>query len=247
MIKQLMKRALPFKYFRPLLASPTRLRHLGLARYCPVCRSHLQRFVSYGPTRPECECPVCGSLERHRLIWLFLNDETDLFDGRRKRLLHLAPEWSFTEIFCRLSYIDYVTADLASPLSMVRGDITALPFPSGCFDVIYCSHVLEHIPDDRKAMKELFRVLKPTGWFLPDVPLQTNGATIEDPDAGPEERTERFGQSDHVRFYGADFKDRLQEVGFNVSVHRPALRMDASRRQFYGIDNTDLHMCRKVS
>lgn len=243
-LKQVVKRVLPFRYYRPISASPLRLRHVGWARYCPICRSHLQKFVSYGPTRLECECPVCGALERHRLVWLFLNAETDLFNGRSKRILHLAPEWSFAEVFLRLRYIDYVSFDIDLPFASVRGDITALPFSNERFDVIYCSHVLEHIPDDRKAMRELFRVLKPEGWFLPDVPLQ-ECSTDEDPSAGPEERVRRFGQIDHVRFYGHDFKDRLRESGFDVSVHQPAAKMSASKRLFYGIDDTDLHLCRK--
>lgn len=244
MLKQVIKRALPFKYYGPISATPARLRYFGLARYCPVCHSRLKAFVSYGPKRPECECPVCGSLERHRLVWLFLNNETDLFDGQHKRMLHIAPEWSFTEVFSRLRYINYVSFDLVLPICKVRGDITRLPFSSGSFDVIYCSHVLEHIPDDRLAMRELLRVLKPGGWFLPDVPLQ-EGNTVEDPSAGPEERERRFGQSDHVRFYGPDFKERLQEAGFRVSVHRPTAKMNAFQRLLYGLDETNLYLCRK--
>lgn len=160
-------------------------------------------------------------------------------------MLHLAPEWSFAEVFLRLPYIEYVSFDIALALANVRGDITALPFSNESFDVIYCSHVLEHIPDDRKAMKELFRVLKQGGWFLPDVPLQS-AITDEDPGAGPEERERRFGQSDHVRFYGPDFKDRLQQAGFKVSVHRPTTNMKAPERLYYGVDETDLHMCEKL-
>ncbi|MBX0330763.1 methyltransferase domain-containing protein [Oscillochloris sp. ZM17-4] len=116
----------------------------------------------------------------------------------------------------------YITADLFDPHVDVRLDITRLPQSDQSIDIIYCSHVLEHVPDDRKAMRELYRILKREGWAILLVPI-TVGQTIEDPTiTDPAERLRLFGQDDHVRRYGPDYVDRLREVGFIVDVITPA-------------------------
>lgn len=189
--------------------------------HCPVCDSHLRSYVPRGeqPLR-NALCPVCGSFGRLRWVMRFFQSRTDLFT-RPQRLLHFAPERQMIPKLSSISTLDYVTADLSSPLAREHFDITKIPYPDASFDAIYCSHVLEHVPDDRKAMRELRRVLRPGGWALILVPVR-DSPTIEDPSiTDPLERERLFGQFDHVRFYGPDFRDRLEEAGFRVEVIDP--------------------------
>lgn len=162
-------------------------------------------------------CPVCGSSDRVRLLYLFLKSKTSLFTESVK-LLHLAPEKPLSDIFIKHKNIDYLTADLNPEQVMVKMDITAIQFPDNTFDAILCNHVLEHIPDDRQAMKELFRVLKPGGWAILQVPVsKVLEQTYEDfTITSPLEREKHFGQKDHVRIYGNDYPQRLKGAGFIV-------------------------------
>lgn len=191
-------------------------------RLCPVCGRHSDAFLAFGrKRRPDAQCPQCGSLERHRLVWRYLELCTDLFDGRARRVLHVAPETCFAPRFSRAFGDGYVTADWSRPGIMVRMDVCAMPHPEGTFDVAYCSDVLEHVIDDRRAMVEFQRVLKSGGWAVLLVPV-TVPHTVEDPGVtDPAERRRRFGQEDHVRRYGPDFADRLREAGFRVRCIRP--------------------------
>ena len=149
---------------------------------------------------------------------LFFQRESNLLDPPSKKMLHVAPGPSFALMFKKSKYIDYLSADLYDPNVMVKMDITDIQYPENYFDVIFCSHVLEHVMDDKKALREFLRVLKPTGWAVLQVPIMAK-KTIEDPTVtDPEERLKIFGQSDHVRRYGNDYKDRLIESGFNVRV-----------------------------
>ena len=180
-------------------------------------------------------CPVCESLERHRLIWLYFTNKTDLFDDRPKRMLHIAPEPQLTHLFQQHGNIDYLSGDLSSSEAMVNLDITDIPFPDNSFDVIYCSHVLEHVPDDRAAMRECRRVLNENGWAILQVPI-TDDETYEDPSiTSPEERERVFGQSDHVRRYGTDYCDRLAECGFSVKVDGFVREMDRRKVKRFGV------------
>lgn len=189
---------------------------VGNDRYCPVCEKSTRRFLTMRG-RKDSKCP-CGSLERHRALWLLFQQRANLFDGRDKKVLHLAPEACTTERLRQKLGRGYITADLMSPRADISLDICDNPFRDNYFDVILCSHVLEHVPDDRKAMREFFRVLKPGGWAIMLVPMSTK-PTFEDPSVtDPKERARVFGQWDHVRQYGPDFADRLRESGFNVEV-----------------------------
>ena len=190
---------------------------------CPICGTWDRHFDSFGLVpRPNAKCPWCCALERHRLVWLFFQRYTDLLAGGRKKVLHFAPEPVFSSRLSELPGLDYTTADLYDPAAMVKADLTDLQFPDETFDVIYCSHVLEHVPDDRKGMRECRRVLKQSGYAVILVPI-TAASTIEDPSiTDPKERERLFGQWDHVRRYGPDFADRLREAGFDVSVYTPA-------------------------
>ena len=158
-----------------------KLLNFGLARYCPVCSSRVRKFTPYGlKPRPEAQCPVCKSLERHRLVWVFFKERTSLFDGDAQKMLHFAPEPEFSGRFKKISSLDYVSADLFDPNAMLKADISNIPCPDESFDVVYCSHVLEHVEDDRKAIAEIYRVLKKGGQAVILVPI-TAEKTIEDP------------------------------------------------------------------
>jgi len=184
-----------------------------------VCGQHARRFLRAGTTaRDDALCFSCGALERHRLLWLFLTRRTDLLDGRPRRMLHVAPEPCLEQRLRERIGEAYLTADLHDPRAMVQMDICDMDYPDGAFDVIYCSHVLEHIPDDRQAMRELHRTLAPDGWAVLSVPI-SSAQTFEDPSiVEPAERLRAFGQADHVRSYGPDFADRLREAGFGVTI-----------------------------
>jgi predicted SAM-dependent methyltransferase len=148
---------------------------------------------------------------------LYLFQKTDLFDGRDKQVLHVAPEKCFEGRFREWLGESYITADLSNPQAMVRMDVTDIRFPDDTFDVIYCSHVLEHVQEDRRAIREFYRVLKPGGWAILLVPITAN-RTLEDPSVvDPAERLKLYGMKDHVRRYGPDYVDRLREAGFEVT------------------------------
>lgn len=186
----------------------------------PIDGRSYRKFLPYGyvKKRDNVLAPGTLSLERHRLLWLYLQNKTDFF-VKPLKVLHIAPEQAFFQRFKNLQNIDYTTSDLESPIADVKADITDLPFENESFDVILCNHVLEHIPDDEKAMKELYRVLKKGGWGIFQVPLENERTqTYEDFSiTDPKERTKHFGQYDHVRVYGMDYFDRLKKVGFQAS------------------------------
>jgi len=185
----------------------------------PIDGKSFKRFLpyGYGQQRPNVLSPSTLSLERHRLLWLYLKDETDFFE-KPLRVLHMAPEQCFLSIFKKMKHLDYTTADLYSPIVDVKADILNLPFKDEEFDLVFCNHVLEHIEDDNKAMKELYRVMKPGGMGIFQVPQElARESTYEDPNIiSPEDRATHFGQYDHVRIYGRDYFDRLRNVGFKV-------------------------------
>lgn len=224
--RKTLKTTVPFRLVDMLKGGarvPQRIAYRGGNHYCPVCERCSRKFLPYGVVerRPHARCVHCSALERHRLTWLFLQRRTDLFDGRFKRLLHVAPERMFQKRLRKLLGSGYVSGDLYNPRAMMKMDVTAIPFGTATFDAIYCSHVLEHVEDDRQAMREFRRVLKPGGWALLLVPI-TAEQTIEDPlITDPRERERVFGQSDHVRRYGPDYEDRLATAGFHVERFSP--------------------------
>lgn len=185
----------------------------------PIDGKGFKRFLpyGYGEQRPNVLSPSTLSLERHRLLWLYLQNETDFFKKPLK-VLHMAPEQCFLSLFKKMKNLDYTTADLYSPIVDVKADILDLPFKDEEFDLVLCNHVLEHIEDDAKAMSELYRVIKPGGFGIFQIPQNIElDKTYEDPSiTSPEERAKHFGQYDHVRVYGKDYFDRLRKVGFKV-------------------------------
>lgn len=185
----------------------------------PIDGKSFRKFLpyGYGKQRENVLSPSTLSLERHRLLWLFLKDETDFFTAPKK-VLHFAPEQAFYKLFREQKNLDYTTTDLFSPLADVKADICDLPFQDNQYDLILCNHVLEHIPDDTKAMQELFRVMKPGGMGIFQIPQDLKREhTFEDNSiTDPKQRAEIFGQYDHVRVYGRDYFDKLRSIGFTV-------------------------------
>ena len=210
----------------------SRVRLRGDAVECPCCG---RTWSAFAPdwNRPNALCPYCGSHERHRALWLYLRDRMDL-GGEPLKLLHFAPEFALRGRIETLPAIEYVTADLDPAGVDVQVDITGMPFEDRAFDAILCSHVLEHVEDDRAAMAELARVLRPGGWLLVLVPLDLDcETTYEDPSiTAPEEREREFLQDDHVRLYALDIADRLAGAGLVVTPQRMDERFSAAR---YGL------------
>jgi len=186
----------------------------------PIDGKSFKSFLSYGygKQRSNVLSPSTLSLERHRLLWLYLKNETDFFSAEKK-VLHFAPEQCFLKRFRTLKNLDYTTTDLLSPIADVKADICNLPFKDDSYDVIFCNHVLEHIPDDTKAMQELYRVLKPGGYGVFQVPqdLEREITFEDDSITDKKERAKIFGQYDHVRIYGKDYFNKLRHIGFKVN------------------------------
>jgi SAM-dependent methyltransferase len=208
----------------------------GDAVECPICGGRFRKFMSYGynRVRPNVLCPKCLSLERHRLLWLFLKNKTDFFKENLK-VLHIAPEQCFHKKFKKLKNLNYITADLESPLADIKLDIQNMPLADNEFDVVICNHVLEHVPDDYKAMHEIFRVLKKGGFAVMQVPTNYGmEKTYEDASiTDPAEREKHFRQKDHYRLYGRDYLQRLATVGFILKHDNFLDEIEASLRERY--------------
>lgn len=220
-----------FKFFLNLIPRPILIRLSYVVRPIlviflkgnnftdPIDGKSFRTFLpyGYGKQRNNVLSPSTLSLERHRLLWLYLKNETDFFTTKKK-VLHFAPEQAFYKRFRKMSNLDYVTTDLNSPLADVKADICNLPFSDNDFDIILCNHVLEHISDDTKAMQELYRVLKPGGFGVFQIPqdLSRENTFEDDSITDKKERAKIFGQYDHVRIYGRDYFDKLRSIGFKV-------------------------------
>ncbi|MBT1709161.1 methyltransferase domain-containing protein [Fulvivirgaceae bacterium PWU5] len=211
----------------------------GSAVTCPVCNTSYRTFLPYGriKPRPNALCPQCLSLERHRLIWLYLQDKTTFFTAPL-RVLHIAPEACFIPRFEKLHGDRYITGDIESPLAKVKMDIHAIPFPENTFDAVLCNHVLEHVQDDIQAMREICRVLKPGGFSIMQVPLfaPMGDVTIEDTTiTDPRERERLFGQDDHVRKYGRDYSRRIERAGLRAVEDNFVNTLSREKQKAYGL------------
>lgn len=223
---------------------------LGRKHRCPCCGWSVRAFLEEGSLTKRSAtgyCPRCNSKARHRRDWLYLQEKTDILT-RPKRVLEIAPWRSLSRCFQKLSNVDYASVDLkyAGPHVTTLGDVTNLPFADGCFDVVVCIHVLEHIPDDAQAISELCRILKPDGWALVSVPLLLDRPTLEDLSiTDPAERERLFGEPSHVRYYGTDMIDRLKSAGFHVEMD-PAEDITADRRRLFALrDDENVFYCAK--
>lgn len=203
--------------------------------YCPICCREYKSFRPYGvQIRLNAQCPGCGSLERHRLLWVALEKKSLLPENTSMRMLHVAPEACLATSFKNL--YEYISIDLNSPIAMMQMDITCLEFPDEYFDAIVCNHVLEHVPDDNKALSELYRVLKIGGWASIQVPIERETTYEENNITDPIERELKFGQHDHIRAYGIDFIDRLEQVGFSVNILPMEDLLDKDLRHRISVD-----------
>ena len=238
--------------------------YIGNEFECPFCGGHFRRLIPAaldlpvlkelnvvgGGYRSNALCPRCYSSDRERLIYLYIKNKTKLFQQCQKgiRVLHVAPERNLQKVFLQYSHVDYLSADLDSSQVMVKMDITHIDLDDNLFDVVICCHVLEHIPNDRKAMSELYRVLKPGGWAILQVPISLSlETTYEDATVmTPEEREKVFGKKDHVRIYGKDYKDRLEMVGFSVEVYCSAEELGESVINKYSLlRHENIYICSK--
>ncbi|WP_405608723.1 class I SAM-dependent methyltransferase [Polaribacter sp. Asnod1-A03] len=217
----------------------------------PIDGKSFRKFLpyGYGKQRENALSPSTLSLERHRLMWLFLRDGTDFFTSTKKlKTLHIAPEQCFLDLFRKQKNLDYITSDLESPIADVKADICDLPFKDNTFDVVFCNHVLEHITDDTKAMQELFRVMKKGGFGIFQIPQDLSRQTTFEDDSitDKKERSEIFGQYDHVRVYGRDYFNKLRTIGFNVNEIDYTKKIDPEKlERFCLMKNEILPVCYK--
>lgn len=216
----------------------------------PINGKSYRKFLPYGyqKIRKNVLSPGTFSLERHRLFWIYLKKETDFFSPTKKKVLHFAPEQAFYNRFKKIKNLDYTTTDLLSPLADVKADICNLPFKDNEFDYIFCNHVLEHIPNDNKAMSELFRVLAPNGIGIFQIPqdLSREFTFEDDSTTDPKKRAKIFGQYDHVRVYGRDYFDKLRKIGFNVTALDYTKKLNKKEIEKYRLAQGELiPVCRK--
>lgn len=218
----------------------------------PIDQRTYRALLPYGyegHQRKNALAPGSMSLERHRLLWLYLKKHTELFNQHiPQNMLHIAPEQCFIKRFRKLKHLNYITGDLESPIADVKMDLHDIPFEDNSFDIVLCNHVLEHVRNDKQCMKEIFRVLRPEGWAILQVPISLEKEnTDEDPTiTDPEIRKERFGQYDHVRAYGADYQQRLAEAGFHVFLTNFQSELGGELITRYCLQENDpLYVCRK--
>ena len=214
---------------------------------CPVCASQYKKFLPYGRiARENALCPNCLALERHRLMWLYLKKQTDFFSAPLK-VLHIAPEHCFIDRFEGLSNLEYITADIESPLAKVKMDVHSIPFADNSFDVIFCNHVLEHVEDDLLACSEFNRVLKPSGWGILQSPVYPLEKTLEDKSiTDPAERERIFGQRDHVRKFGKDYAERLRKSGLKIEENQFVKQINSDLITKYALPKDEIiFVCRK--
>ena len=203
-----------FKFFAPVL-------YRGDNVECPVCEKSFSKFLSYGSNvahRENVLCPYDLTLERHRLMWLYLTRKTDFFSAESLKVLHIAPEQCFLPHFKKQNNLDYTTADLVSPIADIHFDLHDIPLEDNQYDVVFCNHVMEHVDDPIRCMSELNRVMKPGGWAIMQVPQDMSRTeTYEDKSiTSPDEREKHFWQKDHVRLFGKDYPSYLEKAGFKV-------------------------------
>lgn len=215
----------------------------------PINGKTYRKLLPYGRLKPRenAIAPDSLSLERHRLMWLFLKNKTNFFTDNLK-FLHIAPEYCFIKIFKGMKNLDYLTADLISPWADVKMDVHDIPFEENTFDVVICNHVLEHVDDADKVMKEFYRVMKPGGWGIFQVPIDyNNSVTIEDRSVtDPRERERLYWQSDHLRLFGRDYGDKLTTAGFRVTESNFINEIDPKLVERYALDKNEIvYYCQK--
>ena len=236
-------------YYKPLLSPIARAarrvwcrwKYSGSGVRCPVCEGEFKSYVG-GETG---YCPGCQTRDRCRLMWLFLRDQRPELLGCSKAILQIAPDPGLEHLFRGMRGIRYLSGDLHEPEALVQLDLTNLDLPDMCFDLVICIHVLAHISNDRKAMREIRRVLRPGGIALIMTPLASDREeTYEDPCIiGSDARDKAYGEWDFVRTYGLDLEDRLKEADFDVEELFPAESLSDDRRKLHGVWNDRVFVC----
>lgn len=242
----LIRLSYPFKKIAPIL-------YKGNNVECPVCERSFKKFLSYGSAvaqRDNVLCPYDLTLERHRLMWLYLKEHSNFLTADKLDVLHIAPEQCFHKRFKEQKNLNYLTGDLVSPLADLHFDLHSIPLEENSFDIIFCNHVLEHVDDALKCMKELYRVMRPGGWGIFQVPQDfSRETTYEDASiTSPEEREKHFWQKDHVRLFGKDYPEWLKKAGFEVEEFRQESNYSKELIQRYRLQPEEiLYIARKNS
>lgn len=225
--------------------------YMGRGVVCPICGSKYRKFMPYGyvTSRPNALCPRCLSLERHRLLWLYISEKSDI-ETTKPKILHIAPEVCIMKKFRGIykeSPDRYTTADLESPLADIHFDILNIPLQDEYAEVVICNHILEHVDNDITALKELYRIMKRGGWGIILSPVElTRETTFEDNSiTDPQERTHVFGQYDHRRIYGKDYAQRLASVGFEVEDIDYRACLSAEIAELYALPEDHLYIVHK--
>lgn len=215
---------------------------------CPICGNTASRFLPFGlGGRRNAQCPHCGSLERHRFLWLFLRERTPFFQ-RTLTVVHTAPEPCLEPHFAQRHRRGYISVDRFNPYAQVRADLVDLPFPAGSVDVVVSSHVLEHVPDDRAALREIARILKPSGWGVLLFPYDGRRPTQEDPAIDtPAARLAAYGHPYHYRIYGSDTPGRLAAEGLTAVTVDSHILLSPHRRRRHRINRNVLFLVRRTT
>jgi len=234
-----------FRIFAPML-------YRGNKVECPVCERKFSKFLSYGSKvahRENVLCPYDLTLERHRLMWLYLKNESNFFTAEKLDILHIAPEQCFHGKFKAQKNLNYLTGDLESPIADLHFDLHQIPLEDNRFDVVFCNHVMEHVDDPIQCMKELFRVMKPNGWAIMQVPQDmSREITYEDQTiVTPEDREKHFWQKDHVRLFGRDYPQWLEKAGFTIEIYDVQKNFDKQTIDKFRLMKDELlYIARKV-
>lgn len=234
----LIRLSYPFKKIAPLL-------YKGNKVECPVCERSFSKFLSYGSDiahRENVLCPYDLTLERHRLMWLYLRDSSNFFTAEKLNVLHIAPEQCFHKKFKEQDNLNYLTGDLISPIADLHFDLHSIPLEDNRFDVIFCNHVMEHVDDALQCMRELHRVMKPGGWGIMQVPQDfSRDVTFEDKTiTSPEDREKYFWQKDHVRLFGNDYPKWLEKAGFEVEEFKKESKYDVKMIERYRLQKEEI-------
>ncbi|MDC1186437.1 methyltransferase domain-containing protein [Crocinitomicaceae bacterium] len=240
----LIRLSYPFKKLAPLI-------YRGNNVSCPVCGKSYRKFLSYGSEVAHREgvlCPGDLTLERHRLMWLYLRDFSDFFTKSNLKVLHMAPEQCFLDKFKAQKNLDYLTADIVSPIADIHFDLHNIPIEDNRFDIVFCNHVMEHVDDPNQCMSELFRVMRLGGWAIMQVPQDfSRETTYEDKSiTSPEEREKHYWQKDHVRLFGKDYPDYMRRAGFEIEEFHPKEKLGAELFEKYRLQPSEiLYIARK--
>ena len=263
-IKTFIKRIVPKKYHNKISGVYNYLKSLyffGFRYQCNFCKGHFRRLFPTGLKNDIALsligggyryslCPRCHSSDRERLIYWYVANKTNILRSQETvTLLHIAPEKNLEKVFKTSFNIEYINGDINLLAADRKIDITDINFGDNYFDFIICNHVLEHTQDDKKAMRELFRVLNPGGFAILQVPISKKlTETFEDFSiTSPEEKEKHFGQKDHVRIYGKDYKERLENVGFGVELYDIKKDLSAEEIKRYGLNMEEiLYIGRKL-